>query len=140
MPAARGQAKRAIIRGLYEQGREAEEVRQLLLLIDWLLTLPPEVEALVRRQLQADEEEFKMAHITSWEQMALERGLAEGEARGKAEGQRAALYVLAEARFGPAPEGFAAMLDRADEEALSKLTVRLATATTIEQALEGWSA
>jgi len=142
---SRWRAKLAIMRGLLRQGREREQVLQLLRLIDWLLVLPDELEFEVQRALQADEEEQKMAYVASWERMALQRGKLEGKAEGKAEGklegqlegQRAALRLLVNARFGSMPESLSAIVDRADQDALSNLTVRLATAATLQEAIGG---
>jgi hypothetical protein len=46
-----------LVRGLYERGFRAEDVRQLFRLIDWLMELPPAADNLFWEEVKTYEEE-----------------------------------------------------------------------------------
>ena len=73
-PTARYRSKWALIRNLYGRGLNAEQVRQLMRLIDWLLELPRELKEQLRNNIHTLEEEQKMKFVTSFEELAKEEG------------------------------------------------------------------
>ncbi len=77
-----------------ERGLTREEVRQLFLLIDWMMILPEELEQEFRSEIDRFEEERRMPYVSSIERLALEEGLAKGLAEG--------VTLTLEARFGAA--------------------------------------
>jgi len=81
-PAARRLWKWRLVRGLYERGFDAEDVRQLFRLIDWLMELPPALESAFRQELDAYEEGRRMPFVTSIERQGMLR-VIEGVLRGK---------------------------------------------------------
>ena len=101
---ARGRAKLGLIRGLYERGYERQQILELFRLIDWLVALPPEQDALVWREITRIEEERRMPYITSVERIGLREGRLQGLQEGELRGQRAMLRRLVQARFGLVPE------------------------------------
>jgi hypothetical protein len=129
--AGRVQARIGLLRGLRQLGLSPEQVQELLQLIDWLLVLPPELEGLVERELEALEEEEQMAYVTSWERL----GLAKGRAEGVLAGQRDLLRRMLLARFGAVPEHLEERLAGADQQTLEHLADRLATAATLDDVL-----
>jgi predicted transposase YdaD len=60
-------------------------------------------------------------------------GEARGEARGLLEGRRLTLLHLARARFGPLPPAFTARVEAADNNALDLWSLRLLTASSLEE-------
>jgi hypothetical protein len=86
-PAERQTWKIRLIKGLYERGLAAEEIRQLFRLIDWLLVLPAELEQEFRAELDRFEEERNMPYVTSVERLAKEEGRQEGRLQGREEGR-----------------------------------------------------
>src|SRR5262249_38277210 len=70
-PAARRLWKWRLVRGLYEQGWDAEDVRQLFPLIDWLMELPPVLDVAFRRELEDYQERRRMRYVTSIERVAM---------------------------------------------------------------------
>jgi hypothetical protein len=80
--ARRRQWKVRLLQGLYQRGWKPKDVRQLIRTIDWFLTLPTEDNRLVRKAIEADEQEKQMPYITSFEKIAAAEGEARGEARG----------------------------------------------------------
>ncbi len=66
-PATRRFWKFRLVRGLYERGFSAENVRQLFRLIDWLMELPSPAQRAFRRELDEFEEGRRMPYVTSIE-------------------------------------------------------------------------
>jgi hypothetical protein len=72
--ASRHAWKLRLVRGLYEGGFGAEDVRELFRLIDWMMELPPALENLFWREMERLEEERRMPYVTSVERIGMERG------------------------------------------------------------------
>jgi hypothetical protein len=70
-PEGRRAWKFRLVRGLYERGFKAEDVRQLFRLIDWLMELPPPLEQAFRRELDEYQEERQMPYVTSFTRLAM---------------------------------------------------------------------
>src|SRR5262249_14980056 len=77
-----------LVKGLYERGLAAEEVRQLFRLLDWMLALPVELEQQFQEELHRFEEDRRMPYVTSIERVALEKGRKEGHQQGRQEGRQ----------------------------------------------------
>ena len=67
-----------LVRGLFERGFSAEQVRQLFRLIDWLMDLPPALNRLFWDEVKQIQEERKMPFITTPERIGREDGPREG--------------------------------------------------------------
>ncbi|MCC5638874.1 cytosolic protein [Nostoc sp. CHAB 5844] len=74
----RKQSKLALVRRLYEQGFEREAVVNLLAFIDWMLTLPLELEREFIREIEQLEAQQRMQYVTSFERIARMESLLEG--------------------------------------------------------------
>jgi predicted transposase/invertase (TIGR01784 family) len=79
--------KLALVRRLYEQGFEKQDILNLFAFIDWMLTLPPNLEAEFNIEVQQLEARRPMRYVTSIERDARK----EGKEEGKKEGQKEAL-------------------------------------------------
>jgi hypothetical protein len=66
-PAGRHAWKLRLVRGLYEGGFSADDVRELFRLIDWLMELPPALDDLFWQEMDRLEEERRMPYVTSIE-------------------------------------------------------------------------
>ena len=77
-PESRHIWKLRLVRGLYEQGFSAKDVRKLLRLIDWLMELPEALAIRFRQEVATIQEEKKMPYVTSFERIARREGLREG--------------------------------------------------------------
>lgn len=75
-------SKLAITRRLYEQDYSRENVINLFHFIDWLMSLPAELEQEFQQQIQQLEEERRMPYITSVERSGIRQGLLEGISLG----------------------------------------------------------
>ncbi len=72
--ALRRQRKFRLVKGLYERGFDADDVRELFRIIDWIMTLPDDLESAFRDDVFRYEQEKIMPYITSIERLAIERG------------------------------------------------------------------
>lgn len=69
--------KLALVRRLYEKEFTREQVLNLLAFLDWMLTLPFDLEAEFRQDLEQLEQEQGMQYITSFERSGIEKGKQE---------------------------------------------------------------
>jgi hypothetical protein len=60
-----------IARGLHECGFGAEDVQQLMKLVDWLMELPEAMDQAYRRELHEYEEGLRMPYVTSYERWGM---------------------------------------------------------------------
>ncbi|NUQ65831.1 MAG: DUF4351 domain-containing protein [Pirellulales bacterium] len=104
-PEGRYRAKWQLVRNLYRLGYNADELREIFRLIDWMMRLPEDLGQKFERELIALEESLRMPYVTSVEQIAEARGKAKGKAEGKAEGKveggAAVLLRLLAKAYGP---------------------------------------
>jgi hypothetical protein len=67
-----------LVKGLYDRGLSAEDVRQLFRFIDWIMDLPAGLGRLFWEEIARYEEDKRMPFITTPERLALEKGLLQG--------------------------------------------------------------
>lgn len=79
----RKEHKLTLIKRLYEQGFSREDIINLYALIDWMMTLPDELEQEFQRELSQYEESKKMRYVTSIERKGEQRGEIKGKLLGK---------------------------------------------------------
>jgi hypothetical protein len=114
-PEGRYRAKWQLVRNLYRAGYNAEEVRELFRLIDWMMHLRADLEQRFRVELAEFEEQMTMPYVTSVERLA--------KTEGKTEGGAGVLLRLLKRVYGPLPEaveGRIRSLSYPDLEALSE--------------------
>ena len=75
--AARHLWKLRLVRGLYERGFAADEVRELFRLIDWMMELPPPLDDLFWQEMDRLEEERRVPYVTSVERIGYRRAQLE---------------------------------------------------------------
>ena len=101
-PRARYAAKIKLIKGLYERGWAAQDVRQVFRVIDWMMNLPQPLDLDFCHEIEQYEEEKQMPFITTPERIGREEGLAAGLAKGRTEGRTEGIEVALELKFGEA--------------------------------------
>jgi hypothetical protein len=74
----RKERKLSLIKRLYEFGFEREDIINLFSFIDWLMTLPEELQQEFQQQLHEYEEEKRMPYVTSVERSGIKQGKLEG--------------------------------------------------------------
>lgn len=75
----RKQQKLVLVRRLYEQGFEREDILNLFGFIDWMLTLPIELEQEFWQEIRTFEESRRMQYITSVERIGFQKGIEESQ-------------------------------------------------------------
>jgi hypothetical protein len=128
VPEERLRWKLALTRRLYERGHERKDVLELFRFLDWLLRLPPPLEAVFEQRHAELEQETNMTYKMKFE--------VEAEARGEAKGQRGAILTVLETRFGSLPSTISQRLETVEDvEQLARLVRELALARSLEQVL-----
>ncbi len=95
------EAKWRLIRRLYSKGYERENVLRVLKFIDWVLRLPKVQEEALCDRVHTLEGKKTMPYVTSFERVAMERGMKAGEQKGLRDGLLEAIAVGLKLRFGP---------------------------------------
>ena len=132
-PIARFSRKMGILRRLYTQGYNREQVIGLFRFIDWVMALPADLTRQFWQEVEQFEREQNMPYITSIERIGREEGLREGLQEGLQEGLRQGLLdgieLALKIKFGAAS---AEVLPEIRE--LTSLEVIRAVYTAIETA------
>jgi hypothetical protein len=112
---ARRTQKVRLLRALYDRKLDAEDIRQRLRFIDWLLNLPDELQALVTQEIAQLEQEKKMTLVTTLERVAMWMGEVEGLLKGieavlDVKFGAAGIELMPEVRKLPTPKALQAFL------------------------------
>jgi predicted transposase YdaD len=81
-------AKKQLTRLLHRRGWCEEEICKLYLFIDWILTLPEDLEVIYNDDIKQFEEECDMPFISGMERRGIERGRQEGMEMGRDVGRQ----------------------------------------------------
>ena len=98
-PGERYRWKLYLIKRLYRLGYGRRDVILLFEFIDWVMTLPKDLEKSFRDEIQEMEEERKMPYISSVQRLGREEGLEEGRKEGREEGTANLLERMISKRF-----------------------------------------
>ena len=82
-----------LVKGLYERGWNAEQIRQLYRLIDTIMSLPKPLAELAWNEIHDFEKEKGMPLISTAERIGMEKGLAEGLEKGREQGREEGLLA-----------------------------------------------
>ncbi|MDV2998172.1 MAG: hypothetical protein N4J56_007877 [Chroococcidiopsis sp. SAG 2025] len=119
-------SKLALTRRLYEQGYSREDVVNLFGFIDWIMSLPEELEQEFWREVIQLEEERRMPYITSVERIGIQKGIRQGLLEGIELGLRL--------KFGSEGLGILPEISRIqDVEQLRAILAGLQTADTPDE-------
>ena len=91
---SRRAAEVRLVKGLYERGFGAEQIRQLYRLIDGMMKLPAPLSNLAWKEIRDFEREKSMPFITGAERVGREEGLAAGLEQGRQEARDALLFGI----------------------------------------------
>jgi hypothetical protein len=119
----RRQRKYTLTTMLYERGWSEQEVIDLYRFIDWVLTLPLELEAAFRDDLETYERGKNMPYISAIERM--------GEARGEARGKIDLINLLLARQVGAISAETAEEIKKLPIEQLDRLALDLMSFTSI---------
>jgi hypothetical protein len=124
--------KTALTRRLYHWGFGREHAIQLLRVLDGIIALPKEMEAIYEERLIRIEEETPMAYVSSIERIIMKRGREEGKTEGKIEGAAEVLAAQLIRKFGALPGWARGRLSQAGEAALNRWALQILDAQRIE--------
>jgi len=82
------QWKLILTRRLYQQGYERQDVINLFHFIDWVMSLPAELEQEFWQEVSQYQDEQRMPYITSVERIGIQKGMREGLIEGVSVGLR----------------------------------------------------
>ncbi len=110
-----------LVRQLYGRGYGREDILELFRLIDWLLTLPEDMERSFRETVDRFEEESKMKYVTSIERLS------------RKEGRLEVILSQIEERFGPVDDSLRKTVEQASGEQILRWAKRLLSASSLEE-------
>ena len=128
-PEGRYQAKWQLVRNLYNLGYNAQQVRELFGLIDWMMHLRADLEERFKQELDELEESLQMPYVTSVERIA--------KSEGRAEGGAALLLKQLCKRWGEVPASVREQIQSLQIEQLFELGEAVLDFHTIQD-LEDW--
>ena len=126
----RKQQKLALVRRLYEQGLERENIINLFKFIDWMLTLPSELEKEFWQEFSEYEEANSMRYVTSVERIGIEKGIEQGIQKGLIKGISLGLKL----KFGDSGQSLLPEIESIkDVEKLSAVLEAMETADSVDE-------
>ena len=90
----RKQWKTELTKLLYERAYSKDQVLNLYSFIDWLLSLPKELEKVFFEDLKVYEKERNMRYVTNAERFGIQKGIQKGRQEGKREGSYKTYFNL----------------------------------------------
>jgi hypothetical protein len=118
--------KLTLTKRLYELGFEREDVINLFGFIDWMMSLPEELQQEFEQELSQYEEEKKMSYITSIERRGIQKGIELGLIEG--------IELALELRFGSLGLSLVPEISQINDiEKLRAIKAALKTVQTVEE-------
>lgn len=127
-PAERYAWKVRLVKGLYDRGMDAEDVRRLFRFIDWVMELPEPLEALFKGDNDALQQEKLMPFMDIYERTGMQKGLLQG------------IEVALDMKFGPSGlELMPELRQIRDHVLLEKVLTRIKTAESPADLRRVWT-
>jgi hypothetical protein len=130
-PQGRYRAKWQLVRNLYNLGYNADEAREIFRLIDWMMSLPEDLNQTFEQELSTLEECLAMPYVTSVERIA--------EAKGKARGGASVILGQFTKLCGPLPEDLEQRVRQLSIEGLKELGKALLDFRSVQD-VQAWLA
>lgn len=151
----RYEAKLRLVRILYQRQWNKQRIINLFIVLDWLMSLPEELEQRIWQEVADIEESENMQYITSVErigiakgrvegrQQGLEEGLQKGRQEGRMEGQQAGrqeeaaklFLLLLDSKFGEVGQNIREKIRTASPEEIENWTKQVFQADSLEALL-----
>ena len=125
--------KLILIKRLYRLGYGKADVVRLFSFIDWVMSLPEELERGLWTEIRKFEEETKMEYVSSVEKIGIKKGIQQGIQQGNYQGKIALLCRLISKRFKVAPEAIQPMLKGLGKEQIEELAERFLNAENLDE-------
>jgi len=136
-PNERLQGKLSLVRMLYERGYAREDILELFRFVDWVLTLPEELDKDFALAVEEYEEAVKMPYVTSVERVGIKKGIRQGMQQGSVAAARQAVIDVLETRFELVGESIVAGLGLVDDLPRLKKLLKEAVTTPSIAAFQG---
>ncbi len=120
-PEARLMSKISLIRRLYSRGRQKDDIINLLVFIDWVISLPSCLDHQCWETIQIVEEELHADYVTSFQRI------------GRQEGESTMLLSQLEHKFRSIPEDYRQQVQKASADELLKWGMRVLDCRNIEE-------
>jgi len=131
-PASRKDGKLRLAKGLLQSHWSADDIRELLRLIDWLMALPEDLEDEFQTEFHEYEKESEVAYVTSFERSGIKKGLQQGLRKGLLIGIAGTL----QAKFGDGGRRLMAKVRTLETGKLEKFARFLNSAAAIDEVRE----
>ena len=119
-----------------EKDLDRELIRRLIVFLEWMVYLPPEITTYYNELVEQAEEETQMPYISSFERRGIEKGieqgLEKGIEKGMSRGRAATLSKLLQLKFGDLADEYQQRLNQADAAELDLWTERVLFESSIE--------
>jgi hypothetical protein len=118
---------------LYEQGFARENIINLFQFIDWMLTLPSELEKEFWQEFREYEETIRMRYVTSVERIGIEKGIEQSKNQLR-QGLIKGISLGLKLKFGESGQSLLPEIESiGDVDLLSTILEAIETAATLEQ-------
>ncbi|MBP6104444.1 MAG: DUF4351 domain-containing protein [Gammaproteobacteria bacterium] len=150
-PEARLSTKFELTRNLYKLGWSGEDVRSLYKFIDWVITLPSELDLVYNDRVMKIEKELKVEYVTTAERVGIQKGLQraveqivaaehvgvqkgiqQGVQQGVQQGESAVVLHLLEKKFADVPSSYRERITQMDASTLLKLSEQILFSQSLE--------
>jgi len=129
-PIRRYQGKLGIVKSFYQRGYTREDILELFKLIDWMMTLPPELENQFTEEIKRYEEKDTMPYVTSVERL----GQIKGQREGSLQNAKESVIEVLEVRFEEVPVTIVETINQIQDTSMLKSLHRQAiTIGSIEE-------
>ena len=128
----RYQAKRLLVRLLYQRKWDKQRVIDLFGVIDWMMRLPEELDQQLWQEIEILEENEKMQYVTSVERIGIAKGRQEGRQKGLLEGEAEMLGLMLKHRFGELSDEVVNRLRLASEDQLKEWLISAISAPNLD--------
>ena len=124
----RYQAKRLLVRLLYQRKWDKQRVIDLFGVIDWMMRLPEELDQQLWQEIEILEENEKMQYVTSVQRFEIAKVRQEGLLEGEAE----MLGLMLKHRFGELSDAVVNSLRHASEDQLKEWLISAISAPNLD--------
>jgi len=127
-PQERQQWKWNLVRRLFERGYDRDDIRKLFRLVDWMMTLPDELQQSFEEQVRRYQEERQMPLLSRMELRAMQAGIEQGRQQGTLQTARESVVEVLEIRFEVVPPELIEAINEIDDTSFLKELHRQAIA------------
>ena len=132
----RYQAKRLLVRLLYQRKWDKQRVIDLFGVIDWMMRLPEELEQQLWQEIEILEENEKMQYVTSVQRFEIAKVRQDGRQEGRQEEASKLFLLILESKFGAVNQQLQDKVRTADPELIETWTKQIFQAKTPEDLLD----